>query len=96
MFLQIIPSRSGLVFTDHLKAKQNQRKRIRVCTHKDVNENIHEMLIVHNKDTYVRPHKHKISGESIHILEGKCNLLLFNNNSCFINRNEKLPKILLQ
>ena len=46
------------------------------------------MLIVHNKDTYVRPHKHKISGESIHILEGKCNLLLFNNNGTVSNSIE--------
>ena len=63
-----------------LKAKQNQRKRIRVCTHKDVNENIHEMLIVHEKSCYVRPHKHIDKIESFHIIEGKADVIIFNND----------------
>ena len=31
------------------KAKQNPRKRVRICAHKDTKENIHEMIIVHEK-----------------------------------------------
>ena len=35
------------------KAKQNPRKRIRICLHKDIKDQIHEMLIVHEKSCYV-------------------------------------------
>ena len=50
------------------KARLNHRKRIRLCAHKSVDENIHEMLIVHEKSCYVRPHKHINKVESFHII----------------------------
>ena len=62
------------------KAKQNPRKRIRVCAHKDIEENIHEMLIVHEKSCYVRPHKHNDKTESFHIIEGKADVILFHED----------------
>ena len=62
------------------KAKQNSRKRIRVCAHKDTKEHIHEMLIVHEKSCYVRPHKHLNKTESFHIIEGKAEIILFHEN----------------
>jgi cupin fold WbuC family metalloprotein len=62
------------------KAKQNPRKRIRVCSHKDTKENIHEMIIVHEKSCYVRPHKHFNKTESFHIIEGKADVILFNED----------------
>ena len=34
-------------------ALQNDRKRVRLCTHQDVDEALHEMLIVHTGETYV-------------------------------------------
>jgi len=62
------------------KAKQNSRKRIRVCAHKDTKEHIHEMLIVHEKSCYVRPHKHLNKTESFHIIEGEAEIILFHEN----------------
>jgi cupin fold WbuC family metalloprotein len=59
------------------KAKQNPRKRIRICAHKDTKDNIHEMLIVHEKSCYVRPHKHINKTETFHIIEGEADILLF-------------------
>ena len=38
------------------------------------------MIIVHNKSCYVRPHKHKNRAESITILEGEVDLVLFEND----------------
>ena len=58
----------------------NERKRIRLCAHKDVDEKIHEMLIVHAKNTYVRPHKHKNKIESFHVVEGSVDVILFNED----------------
>ena len=64
---------------DRLKemSNDNERKRIRLCTHKDVDDEVHEMLIVHAKDTYVRPHKHVNKIESFHVIEGKVDIVLF-------------------
>jgi cupin fold WbuC family metalloprotein len=58
-------------------SNDNERKRIRLCTHKDVDDEVHEMLIVHAKDTYVRPHKHVNKIESFHVIEGKVDIVLF-------------------
>ena len=62
------------------KAKQNPRKRVRICAHKDTKENIHEMIIVHEKSCYVRPHKHLNKTESFHIIEGKADIILFHDD----------------
>ena len=55
----------------------NLRKRIRLCAHSDVNDPLHEMLIVHRKDTYVRPHMHLNKSESFHVIEGSVDVVLF-------------------
>ena len=62
------------------KAGRNPRRRIRICAHKDVSENLHEMLIVHEKSCYVRPHKHIDKTESFHIIEGSADVILFDEN----------------
>jgi len=62
------------------KAKKNPRKRIRICVHKDKKDQIHEMLIVHEKSCYVRPHKHFNKTESFHIIEGKADIILFHED----------------
>jgi len=58
-------------------AEKNTRKRVRVCAHKDVNDLVHEMLIVLNKDTYIRPHKHLEKNESFHIVDGVADVVIF-------------------
>ena len=60
-------------------ASQNPRKRIRICVHKDTKDHIHEMLIVHNKDYYVRPHKHIDRIESMFVLEGEVDYIIFDD-----------------
>ena len=60
------------------KAKQNPRRRIRICVHSDIRDSIHEMLIVHEKSCYVRPHKHINKTETFHIIEGVADIILFN------------------
>ena len=58
----------------------NPRQRIRLCTHESQNDQLHEMFIIHTKDCYVRPHKHLGKVESISILEGEVDVILFHNN----------------
>jgi cupin fold WbuC family metalloprotein len=67
---------------NHLKLKRQSttRKRIRLCAHQKVEDALHEMLIVHTKDTYVRPHLHLAKSESYHAIEGCFDLITFDDN----------------
>jgi cupin fold WbuC family metalloprotein len=58
-------------------AKMNVRKRIRRCTHIEVTDLVHEMFIVHEKNTYVRPHKHPGKSESLLVLKGEVDFITF-------------------
>ena len=58
-------------------ARQNARQRIRFCAHQDVNDAVHEMLIVHLQGAYVRPHKHLRKTESFHVIEGLGDVVIF-------------------
>ena len=62
------------------KSKYNRRKRIRLCAHRDVEDKVHEMFIVHTKETYVRPHKHLNKSESFHINEGSVDVVVFDDD----------------
>jgi len=66
---------------EHFKklSSSNPRKRIRLCTHPNQGDLLHEMLIVHEKSAYVRPHKHPGKSESIHIIEGFVDVVLFDD-----------------
>jgi cupin fold WbuC family metalloprotein len=58
-------------------AAGNGRRRIRLCAHHSIDDRLHEMLIVHTNDTYVRPHKHIGKSESFHIVEGDVDVVVF-------------------
>lgn len=66
-------------FLEELKrrADANPRRRVRLCAHRDPAEPIHEMMIVHSRMTYVRPHQHRTRIESFQVLEGEADLVLF-------------------
>jgi cupin fold WbuC family metalloprotein len=59
------------------RARGNPRKRVRLCAHRSVSDRLHEMLIVHGRDCYVRPHKHTAKSESFHIIDGVVDVVLF-------------------
>lgn len=69
-----------------LKALDSVEGKARLCLHKDFQDPLQEMIIVHIKDAYVRPHKHTKKDESISIIEGKCLLVIFNAAGRVTNR----------
>ena len=73
-------------FADH-----NPRKKVRICMHKNINDHLHEMFIVHKKDCYVRPHKHLKKIESLFILEGEVDYILFNDHGEIKKRFTSMP-----
>jgi cupin fold WbuC family metalloprotein len=73
--------RVGRQEVDFLKkgAGQNQRNRIRLCAHGSTDDSLHEMFIVHTKETYVRPHRHLGKSEALHVIEGTVDLVTFDD-----------------
>lgn len=67
------------------EARSAFRKRVRLNIHKNLDDPIHEMFIVHTKDTYVRPHKHLVKNESLHILEGEAIIIFFDEKGAILD-----------
>ena len=61
------------------EAHNHPRRRARICIHNNTNSCLHEMILAKLQDTYVRPHKNLNKIKSIHVLEGKLTLVLFDN-----------------
>jgi cupin fold WbuC family metalloprotein len=60
-------------------AKRTARRRIRLCAHRGVDDPVHEMLIVHERGAYVRPHLHLGKEESFHVIDGDARVILFDD-----------------
>jgi len=54
------------------------RRRSRLCFHADPSAAQQEMLIVMRRSSYVRPHRHHGKAETLSIVEGECDAVLFN------------------
>lgn len=61
-------------------AAGNPRLRSRLCAHPDPSSDLHEMLIVHHREAYVRPHMHLGKPESFHVMEGTANVVIFEDD----------------
>ena len=61
-------------------AKKTSRNRVRFCSHSSDQESLHEMFIVHPKDAYVRPHKHLNKIESMLVIDGEVDYIMFDDN----------------
>jgi cupin fold WbuC family metalloprotein len=76
----------GIVGFDHtmieslkVRAAENARKRCRICAHPNPQEARHDMLIVHHRDCFIRPHRHRDKSETIHVVEGTAILLTYSS-----------------
>ena len=52
-------------------------KRIRLCMHRNESDDLHEMIILLHKDTYIRPARHYPKVESLHVMEGRADAVFF-------------------
>ena len=73
---------------DELKilAQKDPNKRARICLHKNDEEMVQEMIIAFCKDSYIRPHRHIDKSESYHIIEGRIEIIFFNDNGIEIDK----------
>lgn len=57
-----------------------ESKRIRLCTHNDLENGLHEMFVVSMNITYDRPIQHIHKDKSFHILEGEADFIFFDES----------------
>ena len=60
-------------------AVQAPARRARLCAHRNTSDPLHEMLIVLDHSTYVRPHRHLGKTESFHVVDGLADVALFDS-----------------
>ena len=58
------------------KALSNDRGRARICAHRKASDTLHEMIIAIRSDSYIRPHRHHNKIESFHLIEGRADIVI--------------------
>lgn len=58
------------------KALANVRGRARICAHRNATDTLHEMMIAIRSDSYIRPHRHHNKIESFHLIEGRADIVI--------------------
>ena len=84
---EVLFTQDGMTTLNQLKinefkklASENSRRRVRLCTHGRDDSQLHEMFILFEHGTYIRPHKHIGKSESVHIVEGAFDMILFSDS----------------
>lgn len=62
------------------RARQSPKRRARICAHRDVGAPVHEMFIAFASGCYIRPHKHLAKSESYFVVEGRLDLVFFDES----------------
>jgi cupin fold WbuC family metalloprotein len=73
------------------RALENPRRRCRLCLHAAPSATQHEMLIVHHRDAYVRPHRHASKSESLIVVEGEASAFVFADDGTLTQRRRLAP-----
>ena len=67
------------------RASANPRRRCRLCLHSSPSAAQHEMLIVHHREAYVRPHRHEDKSESLIVIEGDALAFTFDDTGRIVS-----------
>jgi cupin fold WbuC family metalloprotein len=60
-------------------APRTERGRMRICAHGSADDPLHEMIIALARSTYIRPHRHGVKSESVHVIAGYGELVRFDD-----------------
>lgn len=61
------------------QAARSPRRRARICAHRANEDALHEMIIAITAESYIHPHMHVGKSESLHIVEGGVDVIIFND-----------------
>jgi len=80
-------AKPNLAIVDGLKshANENPQQKSRLLLHQNIKDSLHQMLIVHSKGQYIRPHINTVSAKSWQVVEGKLALLYFSDSGELID-----------
>jgi len=67
-------------------------RRYRLCLHQSPDELVQEMIVVHCRDNYSRPHHHPTTASSMMILEGELAVFLFDDAGRVTERVDMGPR----
>lgn len=76
----VLPVDEPLIRTLKERAFSTPSRRYRLCLHHSPDELVQEMIVVHCRDNYSRPHYHPGTATSFLILEGELSLFLFEDD----------------
>lgn len=54
--------------------------RCRLCAHISEKDTLQEMFIALKRGAYIQPHRHHLKSESIHVISGEADLVIFDDN----------------
>jgi cupin fold WbuC family metalloprotein len=81
-----VVSLSRDVMNELKKIASEENKDIRVSMHQSPSSDLHNMIILQHKGTYVRPHKHLIKAEAYQLIEGTQSVLIFDEAGNVIDK----------
>jgi cupin fold WbuC family metalloprotein len=91
----IFYTRDGVVTADQsmisflkLAALRTPSRRARLCAHPAPDATQHDMLIVSHCETYVAPHRHFVKSESMLVIEGLADTIIFDDDG---NVTQRVP-----
>ena len=67
---------------------KSSRNRSRICAHRSSDEELHEMFVIYGNETYVRPNKHFGKDESVFVVEGRCDVIFFDDDGSISRKIE--------
>jgi cupin fold WbuC family metalloprotein len=80
-------AKSNIKIVNELKciANESLQKKSRLLLHQNKEDSLHQMIIVHSKAQYIRPHKNIFSAKSWQVVEGRLVCLFFSDEGELIN-----------
>jgi cupin fold WbuC family metalloprotein len=62
------------------QAGRQSSHKSRLCLHASPAAPVHDMIVVHGRDTYVRPHRHLAHAETLTVLKGAATAVVFDED----------------
>jgi cupin fold WbuC family metalloprotein len=75
----VVPVSGEIVDALKARARRSPRGISRLLLHRDPNDALHQMLIVHTRGRYIRPHRNDRSAKSWHVVEGRLLVVRFSD-----------------
>lgn len=80
------------VMEEMQEISRQENRDLRISMHVSPAEDLHNMVILQRRETYVRPHKHRSKVETYHMIEGEMLICLFDEKGSLLQRKKLSPQ----